>query len=599
MDWIVLIGVEEMNSNDQSNNRDRNQYNNQGNNQGNRSGRTPYNPSNKQGNRRGNNPHNPGNNQGTNRGNRPYNPGNNQDSNRGNRPYNPGNSQDSNRERRPYNPRENRGANRGNTQTKQRGKSAYNPNNKQAYNPGNRPYNPGDDQVKYGADQENNQGYRPGMAAYESIYERMQNQSEADEAISKKRKRIVIGIISVIVLIIAFYFIYNNFLKGPEVINMKDYFKMNFSGYDGFGNAELVFDAEGFAEDYQDKLEVEEENDLEVDNENLLIYLADEMVKSASFEGNGELTNGDVVQVTWEIPEEEIEAVTNVDLKLEPAEYEVEGLLPVTMFDPFEDFSITFEGVEPQGQVTSLEKPEVASNFEYIVEPGSGLKNGDEVEVSIDFTRSMLEETGMYPEEFTNTYVVEGLARAPEGVDSFTEDQLSSIDEEALDIIAPDVVTVQQDGNTYNATIEYTSPEVIGHLLLTRKGDQALENPADNIFYVVMQSDYSLSHVNQGQTYTDEGTVFFYVAFTGIVRDPSGELDYIEAHREPQFNTTVIAQREGSENPEEVQEVSMKGFSTCQQFINAQIIDNSVNYNIDTDISDEELDALSQIGITE
>lgn len=125
-----------------------------------------------------------------------------------------------------------------------------------------------------------------------------------------------------------------------------------------------------------------------------------------------ELSNGQTVTFTCnEAALEGLEMVYDCKFK-NLADYEVEGLKDVEEYDPFDDFSVKFKGMDGEGTVEiTTPKDELGQELNYTVENDGSLSNGDTAEINVENDENMFVEK--YAKVLTRSEYsveVEGLA---------------------------------------------------------------------------------------------------------------------------------------------------------------------------------------------
>lgn len=410
-----------------------------------------------------------------------------------------------------------------------------------------------------------------------------------------KKENIIIGACGAFVLFILLICLIANH---KPTIDLAKYYEVEFTGYDGYGSAQYEFNEEKFKKDYGNKMKLSREfkstikkavksNDFDtlmglaflgldgngIDDVNELAYqlFKYSFIKQAELSETGNLKNGDTVTLTWDVggkdykdfisgydklsDEKKIQAIaelSGVKVKLKEAEYTVEGLDIVPLFDAFEDVELTFEGYSPNGSL-NINYPS-DNGLYYKADKNSGLKNGDTVTVSIDYyPESYAQQYNKLPKEIEKTYTVSGLSEYITTASQVSEKALNEMIEQAKDTINSETATWEKG---FKLDISYA-----GNYFITSKkpsdtfGDQ-------NQFTLVMKCHYTNSYedyegknneVTQdfyiGFTYSDlavldDGTTLYdpfgykklsnsFVISTGIFQDYSdwwGELDEVKLH---------------------------------------------------------------------
>ncbi len=175
---------------------------------------------------------------------------------------------------------------------------------------------------------------------------------------------------------------------GKKTIDVSETVKAEFEGYDGYGvcTIENEYDwIDNALELYGDKFD-----DLSYD-------LMDSVTYKMSKQEN--LSNGDTVTVTPVIGSEAEDYAFN--LTGEPVTFTVEGLQEVEEFDPFDNITVSFEGISPNGTAVITEKKD--NSVSYKPDKQSGLSNGDTITVTANSFLDMNEYAMEYGKVFSTT----------------------------------------------------------------------------------------------------------------------------------------------------------------------------------------------------
>lgn len=232
----------------------------------------------------------------------------------------------------------------------------------------------------------------------------------AEEAPKAKKKKGLWILIPVILLALAGIavgvVIFFGSLKRQEV-DLSDAVTFKVTGYSGYGVAEVALNEEALEEKYEDL--ISEHTKIRwskfIEEVDLLEYEVTEL---------SGLSNGDKITLTWEYDKELAAEEYKVDILCESIEYTVTGLTEVKKVDPFEDFTVTFDGVSGDGYANiDIEGyPDYRNYFNYEVSNRYSLSNGDTVEITFDVSKYkdfVAEQFGyeLYPTK--KSYTVEGL----------------------------------------------------------------------------------------------------------------------------------------------------------------------------------------------
>lgn len=145
---------------------------------------------------------------------------------------------------------------------------------------------------------------------------------------------------------------------------------------------------------------------------------------------NENLKNGDEVTITCKIDSTKTEG-EKFKFAFKEFKYTVEGLKEVptlTTQDLWKDFEIAFEGMSPDGYVTTFNtKNELLSGM-YVCDKRDGLSNGDEVIVTCNANESqgydyIVDESA----ELTKTFIVSGLTEIVDELEDISTDELKEM----------------------------------------------------------------------------------------------------------------------------------------------------------------------------
>lgn len=195
------------------------------------------------------------------------------------------------------------------------------------------------------------------------------------------------------------------------------------------------------------------------------------------------LSNGDEVVLTIDVDNSALESY---DFKLTGGEKKitVSGLDEVEAFDPFENVTVNFSGMAPNGSAsvnTSDSNDDI--DLSYTLDKSSGLKNGDEVTVSVSsYSGTDVEEycmsKGKAPTATEKTFTVEGLASYAQKLEEIPEDSLNKMISQAEDSFKSYAAS-WDEGNSLKNT------ELLGYYFLTPK--EGFSSSDNNQLYCVFK----------------------------------------------------------------------------------------------------------------
>lgn len=201
-------------------------------------------------------------------------------------------------------------------------------------------------------------------------------------------------------------------IKREREVNLNSYIEVAFSGYDGYGTAEVSFQYDKFRKDHKDLILNQSQMD-------------DSLAKALDDTENGSLKNGDTLTLKGILTPGLVDRsqegrVTHI---IEAPDYSVtvENLSETKEIDPFENVKVEYSGYDGYGTI-DVEKSEDSSSegdgsqdwFIYSCPNTGSLQNGDTVTVSVklngygdadDFTR----QNGYTLSQTEKEYTVSGL----------------------------------------------------------------------------------------------------------------------------------------------------------------------------------------------
>ena len=220
-------------------------------------------------------------------------------------------------------------------------------------------------------------------------------------------------------------------------IDLNKYVTVNLSGYNTMGTAEVSFDYDAFDEDYKDKIKLKTKNgsDEEINFELKLgskpMNVFNNYCVEYEADKTTELSNGDVIKITWECDDKSAKEYFGCKLKYSDIEYKVEGLEEIAAFNPFEYVEVEFEGAVPYGKANvkaDTDKKEM-QYIEFSIDKQYDLSNGDKIIVTANVNNvdRFIEEFNALPNPASKEYTVEGLPAYAKSMSEFSDDALNEI----------------------------------------------------------------------------------------------------------------------------------------------------------------------------
>ncbi|WP_026496586.1 YARHG domain-containing protein [Butyrivibrio sp. WCD3002] len=339
------------------------------------------------------------------------------------------------------------------------------------------------------------------------------------------------------------------FLGRKTTINLNKYMTISYSGYETIGKASAVFDTDKFEADYKDKIkftkaakkefesakgELGELGNLVSDLDDVEAALAAYGFTPASlledgFNGSLDktdgLSNGDKVVYTWTISEQDekdFEKYLNVKIKYSDIEGTVEGLETATLFDPFEGVEIVYSGIAPDGtaQIQNSNTSGVYGYLDYQLDKSYELSNGDEITATVttyygdSLEDYCLENYGMIPSQTEKVFTVDGLSSYIASASEISDDMLSKMKQQGLDIITANAASYWSDQVTLKEA------NYIGNYFLVEKPGAYADyhNIVNLVFEVVSTIDID----EDDAKYKADIPYYYYVSFYDVMQMPDG-----------------------------------------------------------------------------
>lgn len=365
-----------------------------------------------------------------------------------------------------------------------------------------------------------------------------------------KKKAIIIGIIAAAVLLVACLVL----IIGVSIliafrkptIDINKYVTIESEGYDGYGNVTYTIDQSGLKSDYRDvckfskglKNAIEDNTYSDMLEFGLSVYGINVnnnrdavdlfclwFLENAQLSQSSGVSNGDTVTFSWNLSdsdeeEKEVKKVAKmfgVKIKYSDIEYKVDNLKEVPSFDPFDGVEVSFSGMSPNGRALLANYPE--NGLWYSIDKSNGLKNGDEITVSVEAPYGMDSYIRSYekkPSDTSKTYKVEDLPEYITSASQISSEVLAEMKTQTEDII---------QGTTYGWNSGYTlTTSYVGNYFLTAK---QTDMDTQNMLVLVYKLHYQNSFKDYTGEYQDFGVdYYYYVNWDNIYIDSDGQCKY-------------------------------------------------------------------------
>lgn len=302
-------------------------------------------------------------------------------------------------------------------------------------------------------------------------------------------------------------------------IDLNKYIKIETTGYNTMGKAEVSFDYVAFTEDYSDKIEVvanqDEANDHEI---NLELNLGSQPYAAlvnccVEFKADktDNLSNGDVIKITWNCDDKNAKAYFNCKLKYSDIEQKVEGLEEVGTFNPFEHVEVKFEGIAPNGTATvkpNYDKKEM-QYINFSIDKSHDLSNGDVVVVTAEVDDEFMQKFNAIPNPTSKEFTVEGINSYVTSASEIDESALNEMKKQAEDVYMAHVA------REWGESDELESLTYAGYYFLSAKSDSRYGDR--NYMYMV----YKVDAIGRDEHYPH----YTYIKFKDIIIDETGKCE--------------------------------------------------------------------------
>lgn len=304
-------------------------------------------------------------------------------------------------------------------------------------------------------------------------------------------------------------------------INLAEFVKVDFSGYDTNGKATVKFYdealAKAFAEnadhvDLYNPTEVDELDDLEeyVDTSKLKAFYS--LIDGLEWEidKDKKLTNGDVINVTFNV-NNEYAAEFGVVFENTTLEFEVMGLEKVKVLDPFAGVEVVFSGTSPDisARIEEHSTDPIMEYLKYSLSKDEEIKKGEVITVTIlndedDFINGYGYRFKTVTKEFKCENVDEYISK----LDQINEETLTSMKTQTEDMIED--YFAENKEKISKSDLKYE-----GCYMLTAKKPGYWDG--SNKVYVIYSAKVK-SKTNE----FDTTTIYFPVEFTNIIEYVDG-----------------------------------------------------------------------------
>ena len=345
-------------------------------------------------------------------------------------------------------------------------------------------------------------------------------------------------------------------------INLADYIKYEFTGYNGDGVLTYEFD-------YKDLMDDLEENKIKFDKSDVK-----DTVKLTP-DKTEKLSNGDTVTFDIDI-KNRLENNVKATFIYEAFEVTVDGLEDRPVFDPFAYVKVIYTGVGPDAVATlEMDGNSPVRGIRYKITSenrGRKLKNGDKITVTASVSSSkgiekVCADAGYTLAAETKEYTVEGLDEYATSINQITPKMIEDLTKQATD-------TFNSSIGSWASDSKLNKCEYAGLYFLTVK--DGVNNSKKNIVFTIL-------HINC-TTAAGEFDYYFYVAFNNVVVKSDGtneiyRITDVQYPRGSEYSNNAIKKGSGSNRRYVI------GYTDVEALYNDAIRKNSQYYNIENNIT--------------
>ena len=355
---------------------------------------------------------------------------------------------------------------------------------------------------------------------------------------TEKKHSAPIVLIAILLIFLVFALGYAVFPRKTKV-NLDKYISVDFTGYDGYGKADVHFDSEAFLKDYRKKIKLKKKGDL-LTSAVMEGYTPEAFLNDYYLSGNwkldgvdGKYKNGDKVHLSWKIDKDKIEETFRVKIKDAGKEFEVKGLDKVEKFDAFENLSIEYSGTAPNG-MADLEGKGImdgSKGLYFSADKMDGLSNGDEITVKIEPENALeafIQKTGKAPKETEKQFKVEGLPAYIDSASAINEENLNNIKSEMEDNIKS---SVAKEGDS----VQLIGTEYQGYYFLKAKNKNY---GIQNVFYPVYKVTVRITLPSKG--FVQDYSYYVSASLQNIMDEGNGKVTIDTTDMDTVYHTFEI-----------------------------------------------------------
>jgi hypothetical protein len=323
-------------------------------------------------------------------------------------------------------------------------------------------------------------------------------------------KKVLGGIVGAVVLLVVIIIVATQ----PKKFDLEDYIEISYDGYNGYASASATLDRDALYEDiYKEIGEEEEIDDLEdllEDSAQLVKAVSSIKLKVTSESKN--LSNGDKITVSISY-NNDIAKKSDIKFKGKTVTETVKDLESVEEIDPFEELEVSFTGISPNGSIELKYNGDNSyiSTSSFSIDKRNGLRNGDEVTVSVESNDDYTLDYGYVIKKKEQKYTVSDLEEYIGEYKDLEKDFIDELKGEAEDTI------YSYTAGEYNSSTSLGDLTYTGYILNSIKDTTEYHGGVYNDLYLIYAGTVSSSDEDFSAT-----KVYFPVRFTNILKGNDG-----------------------------------------------------------------------------
>ncbi len=335
-------------------------------------------------------------------------------------------------------------------------------------------------------------------------------------------------------------------IENEPTIYLDSYVQVEYEGYHKYGRSKVTVDWEGVEKAYRaqtswlmEKLPLYVEPSGKPPRKvDVLEFLQSEVQVAAN--PAVDLENEEPIQLGINLEKKVLSQILKCKLQFRNPKRVVEGLEVVETFNPFREVELSFTGVNGKGVATVINKGEILESkgmYEFIIEKGTGLSNGDTVKVSLWMSDvdAVVKRYQMLPIITEAEYIVTGL-------DSYITDSTELDDATQQQLLEHAEYDVRQYVESIPQVVDVDFQYVGNYLMAPKMATPDTPLLQENIYGVVYEIIFHM--YGDGKQYPTHVVNYYDVQFPNIVKLHNGGYDLeVEKRRLPTQDFEVFVEQ--------------------------------------------------------